>query len=234
MKKVILYTLLFNCINVIFGQDNPCTTENFNSWNFLDSNENNLTIHTNKKDFSKIYYDSEFIISDQNDICDFYPAMDDFKIEVLRDTLNVYTIHNLCLGDNFECETQEVIKKSYFFKNNKFQTQRKSLIPKKSNVSKQNINAIHKIIDNIEILRTDNVFQNLKNINNFIDKLEVLAIYGDLKSFLKLVELNMLSNPEISYNSRNAIKIVLELNYLNEKKDSIQQKLSDYLIYQKH
>lgn len=70
----------------------------------------------------------------------------------------------------------------------------------------------------------------LKNINFFIKKLEALAILGDLKSFLKLIELNQLGNPEISYSSQKATRIILEMVYEKREKEFLK-KLFKYIVY---
>ena len=230
MKKHLYYLLLFTS-NLLISQNGNCDITDSDSWIFTDAKGNNLTIYTNKQDNTKAYYDSEFFVSDKKNICDFYRATNQYKIESLKDTLNIYEIYNLCLGENFECKSTKITKKSYFFKDSIYQSKTVNVIPSITKIPQHTIDNIHNTIDNMSVFRTSDVNENLKNINIFIKKLEKLAIYGDLKSFIKLVELNKYNNPELSYSARKAVSIVMDLIYLNTKKDATQQQISNYLIY---
>ena len=231
-KTKLTLTIILTITLYSFSQKVDCGLGQVNSKVFSDSKDNKLYIYSSNIDINeKNYYDSEFYISDNDSICDFYTVKNNYKVQILSDTLNIYEHHNLCIKENFECAIYEISKTSYFFKKKNLTKKKTNLIPTDYDISLEDKKDIYETIDNIERLNTDDdITTYLKNINFFIKKLEALAIIGDLKSFLKLIEFNQLQNPEISYASQKATRIILELIY-EKRENEIPKELYMHLIY---
>lgn len=229
--KIILFFISIIGTGSLFSQ------EELQHYQFSDSKGNIFYIKSEEeinitKDSIVYLMGGDIIISGSDNNEKFYydSLLDNYKLQIEKDKLNIIEVYELCFGNNFKCKETEIIKDSYYFKDGKLKLKQYALIPTKNKISKKTIKKIHKTIDNLDLLYTDDVHENLRMIDVLIQKLTILAIYGDLKSFLKLVEFNKLNNPEISYDSKKATRIVLNLNYINTKTDAIQNKLMRYLI----
>ena len=228
MKLILTLLLIISITNPSFSQKKECGWEGINNQIFSDSKGNELKIFTTQDENKKIYFDSEFFITDSDTICYFYNAIDDFRVEILKDTLNVYELHDLCIKENFECDIYDISKTSYYFNKKKLIKNKTNLIPTNFKIAPKDKIDIYNTIDNIENLHTGTPIESIQNTNKFIKKLEAFALLGDLKSFLKLIEFNQIENPDIAYSSRKSIRIILEHLYQNNK---LPDKIFKFLVY---
>lgn len=222
---------------VLITLNNACCQEK--KWQYSDTMGNFFYINADNeisKNKEGIYYGDYFVLSDASKKKTFYYDVytNYYKTEFHKDTLHITEIYELCFGNRFDCIDTEIIRDSYYFEKGELKHKKHSLLSLKNKISQKTIATVHKTIDHMEYLYTNDIQENLNAINLFIKKLEILAIYGDLKSFLKLIALNKENNTEFSFASRKSSRIILDLNYINTQKNSIQRNLMNYLVNDLH